>query len=121
MKKILIAVFFLFISISLYAEKAKLKTGDAFAFSLTDYFFPTDISFTGAKCTITAIKKADKDLWCLSLAAFRSGQMSVPVVYEYYVKAGDTIKMRRLSQPMDECRIKIESIGWNEVVIVSEN
>jgi hypothetical protein len=26
---------------------------------------------TGSRCSITSIRKVDKDLWCLSLAAFR--------------------------------------------------
>ena len=117
MKKILpllLAFVFLF---PLPAEKAKLHTGDAFAFSLTDFFFPPDISLIGSKCTITSVKKVDKNLWCLSLAAFRSSQGAVPVVYEYYVSAGDTVKMRRLSNPMEDCFIKIESVSWNEIVI----
>lgn len=120
MKKIAISLFLLLTSFFLFAEKAKIHTGDAFAFSLTDYFFPADFSFTGAKCTVTAIKKVEKDVWCLSLAAFRSAQMTAPVVYEYYIKSGDTIKMRRLAKPIEECLIRIESVTWNEVVINTE-
>ena len=117
MKKLaftLLALVFLF---PLCAEKATLHTGDAFGFSVADYFFPSDITLTGSKCSITAVKKVEKDVWCLSLAAFRSSQMVIPVVYEYYVRAGDTLKMRRLSNPMEECEVKIESVSWNEVVI----
>ena len=114
---LLLALTFLF---PLCAEKATLHTGDAFGFSLTDYFFPPDITLTGSKCSITAVKKVEKDVWCLSLAAFRSSQMAIPVVYEYYVRAGDTLKMRRLSNPMEACEVKIEGVSWNEVVISVE-
>ena len=111
MKKLAFALLAFIFIFPLCAEKATLNTGDAFGFSLADYFFPPDITFTGSKCAITAIKKVEKDLWCLSLAAFRSSQMAVPVVYEYYVRAGDTLKMRRLSNPMEECEVKIESVS----------
>ncbi len=118
MRKIFLSfIIALFLASAVFAEKHTLRTGDAFALSLTDYFFPSDISLTGSKCSITAIKKVDKDLWCLSLAAFRSAQIAIPVVYEYYVRAGDVLKMRRLSNPMEECQVKIESVSWNELVI----
>lgn len=118
MKKIFLLTAFIFsLSGALFAEKRTFRTGEVFAFSVTDYFFPADISLTGSKCSITGVKKADKDLWCLSLAAFRPSQGAVPVTFEYYVKAGDTIRMRRLSSPMEEVPVKIEAVNWNEVVI----
>ena len=117
MKKSPFLILVFLLSLPLCAEKHTFRTGDAFALSLTDYFFPVDISMTGSRCSITSIKKVEKDLWCLSLAAFRTGQMTVPIVYEYYVKPGDILKLRRLESPMEECDVKIVSIGWNFVEI----
>ena len=116
MKKLLFA-FILLCSVCAFAEKVTFRTGDAFARSLSDFYFPTDIAFTGSRCSVTSVKRVEKDLWCLSLAAFRSGQQSVPVVYEYYVRPGDSIRLRRLETPMEVCTVKVVSVGWNEIVM----
>ena len=117
MKKLFILVFLSLISISVFAEKITLKTGEALALSLTDYFFPMDITVTGSKCSVTGIKNVDDELWCISIAACKSGKVSVPIVYDYYVKKGDIINLRRITEPMSECKLKVDSITWNEAVL----
>ena len=118
MKKLFILVFLSLVSISVFAEKITLKTGEALALSLTDYFFPMDITVTGSKCSVTGIKNVDDELWCISITACKMGTVSIPVVYDYYVKKGDIIKLRRISEPMKECSMKLEAIDWNEAVLV---
>ncbi len=117
MKKLLTFLFIGFISASLFAQKITIRTGDALAISLTDYFFPVDITVTGSKCSVTSIKNVDKDLWCISITAFKSGTTSIPLVYEYYVKKDDIINLRRITDPMKECSLRVDSITWNEVVL----
>ena len=118
MRKIVILILLLFLITPVFAEKIQLRTGDVLGLSLTDYFFPVDISVTGSKCSITSIKNVEKDLWCISIAAWRSGNTSAPVIFDYYVKKGDIIKLRRLNNPLEECNLKVESINWNEAVLV---
>ena len=117
MKKLFLVMIFLTCSTFIFAEKIELHTGDALALSLTDYFFPVDISITGSKCSVTSIKNIDKDLWCISIAAWRTNANSAPVIYDYYVKKGDTIKLRRINDPMKECTLKVETINWNEATL----
>ena len=45
----------------MFAEKITLRTGDALALSITDFFFPVDINVTGSKCSITSVKNIEKD------------------------------------------------------------
>lgn len=117
MKKLSIIILLLISTSFVFAEKITTKTGDALALSVTDFFFPVDISVTGSKCSVTSIKHIDKDLWCISIAALRNGTSSLPIIYDYYVKKGDIIKLRRINSPMTECNLKVESIDWNEAVL----
>lgn len=117
MKKIIVILAVLLLSTSVFAEKMTIRTGDSLALSITDYFFPVDINATGSKCSVTSIKLINKDLWCISIAAWRSGGVSTAVVYDYYVKQGDVIKLRRIADPMKECNLIVESIMWNEAVL----
>ena len=118
MRKVFILLLGIFLFSPLFAEKIPLRTGDVLGLSLTDYFFPLDISVTGSKCSVTSIKNVEKDLWCISIAAWRSWNTSAPVIFEYYVKKGDIIKLRRLNNPLEECNLKVESVNWNEAVLV---
>lgn len=117
MKKLLVSVLLCLISISVFAEKITLRAGDTLAISLTDYFFPVDITVTGSKCSVTSIKNVDDDLWCISIVACKNGATSIPIPYEYYVEIGDIINLRRVNEPMKECNLKVESITWNEAVL----
>ena len=117
MKKITIFLALLFVSVALYAEKITLQTGDFFGISNTDYFYPKDIAFTGSRLTITSVKKEEDNLWCLKLAAPKSTNTNAPIIFEYYVKKGDILTMRRLANPMEEITIKVVSVNWNEITI----
>ena len=118
MKKIIVVAFIFCLScFSIFAEKITLRTGDTLALSLTDYFFPVDINVLGSKCSITSVKNIDKDLWCITIAAWKSGATSAPVNFEYYVKVGDTIKLRRINEPMNDCSLKVVSLKWNEAIL----
>lgn len=117
MKKLLLILILTFSCFSVFAEKITLRTGDTLALSLTDFFFPVDINVTGSKCSVTSVKQIEKDIWCLSIAAWKSGVTSVPVTFEYYVKEGDVIKLRRINDPMNECNLKVISLKWNEAIL----
>lgn len=116
MKKLLIFILGMIFTYSCFSETATFRTGDFLALSITDYFFPVDINTTGSKCSITGIKKIEKDLWCFSITATRTGSF-MPVIYDYYIKQGDTIKMRRINNPMGEIIFEVVSVNWNEIVL----
>src|SRR5574344_1859067 len=116
MKKKLILFLLCLASSFLFAEKITFRTGDALAFSLSDFFFPVDISVTGSLCSVTGIRNVENEIWCISISACKSGTMSVPITYNYYVKIGDVIELRRISNPLSECSLKVTSIKWNEAV-----
>ena len=117
MKKLTVLLGLLLITVALYAEKITLKTGEAFGISNTDYFYPKDITFTASRLTVTSVKKEDDNLWCLKLAAPKSTNTNAPIVFEYYVKKGDILTMRRLTNPMEEITLKVISVNWNEITI----
>ena len=117
MKKTILICLLILLSAAVFAEKINLHTGEAFGISNTDYFYPKDISFTGAKCTISSIKKIEDNLWCLTITAPKSVNTNAPVVFEFYIKKGDVLTMRRLTNPMEECKLKVLSVNWNEIVL----
>lgn len=115
MKKRFFCILFLFANIFLYAEKYIFRTGDALSLSFSDYFYPIDVSVSGNRCSITSVKKIDKDLWCLSLTTLKNGQGMVPVVFDYYIKNGDELKMKRYPSINEVTVIKIINIDWNQI------
>ncbi|MBQ9622736.1 MAG: hypothetical protein IJR39_05295 [Treponema sp.] len=98
-----------------FAEKVTFTTGDIAGSSLTDRFMPMDFSMLASQCTVSAIKKVDKDIWCIKITASKQGgASSIPIEYEYFVKKSDKIRMRRISaQGMSECELTVESLDWN--------
>lgn len=116
MKKIIILVLLsVFVFASSFAESLTLHTGDAFGTSNTDYFFPMDISFTASKCTLTSVKKIDSDLWCFTIVAPKSVNANAPVSFEFFVKKGDVLTLRRLVNPMEKCSLRVITVNWNEI------
>ncbi|MCI5666858.1 MAG: hypothetical protein MR353_08865 [Spirochaetia bacterium] len=120
MKKIALIFVLFLLSFAAFAEKITFQTGDSFGVSNTDYFYPKDISFTGSKCTVSSIKKVEDNLWCLTLTAPKSANTQAPVIFEFYIKKGDVLKMRRLTNPMEECKLKVISVNWNEITFEAE-
>ena len=120
MKKLFAIIIIMGLTISLFAEKFSFQTGDSFSVSNTDYFFPMDITYTACKCTVTSIKKADDGLWCFTLTASKSVNTTAPTVFEFFLKKGDVIKMRRVDNPMSECKLKVTSVNWNEISFETE-
>ena len=45
------------------------------------------------------------------------GNVVCTEVFDYYVKKGDIIKLRRINDPMKECNLKVEAIDWNEATL----
>ena len=117
MKKLF--AFFVFAALLQFlpAERFTLRTGDRFTISLTEYFLPTDISLSGT-ASVSSIKKAGQNLWCVSIAV--SKPQSAPVVFEYYVNEGESINARKIgggANPLDEISLKFVSLDWNKAVV----
>lgn len=115
MKRILILLSFLLLTVALYAEKITFQTGDAFGTSNADYFYPKDITFTGSRLTVTSVKKIEDNLWCFTLTTSNSANTNAPVSFEFYLKENDVLTMRRLKNPLEEFKLKVISINWNEI------
>ena len=120
MKKLFAIIFYMALTICLFAEKFSFQTGDSFAVSTNDYFFPMDLTYTACKCTVTSVKKAEDCLWCFTLTASKSMNAIAPTTFEFFLKKGDVIKMRRVDNPMSECKLKVVSVNWNEITFETE-
>ena len=115
MKKIFHILAFLALTTFSFAEKVTFTTGDIAGSSLTDRFMPMDFSMLASQCTVSAIKKVEKDIWCIKITASKqSGAVSIPIEYEYFIKKGGKIRMRRFSEKgMSECVLTLDSVDWN--------
>ena len=114
MKRIFYIIAFLALTTFAFAEKLTFTTGDVAGTSLTDRFMPMDFSMLASQCTVSAIKKVEKDIWCIITASKTGGAASIPIEYEYFVKKGDKIRMRRFSEKgMNECVLTVDSVDWN--------
>ena len=117
MKKIQVLFAILFLSIGiLFAEDVKVKTGDVFGTSMTDYFTPVARGVRGSWTCISSIKNVEKDLWCLTLIV-DSKSNQFPRTFEYYVRPGNTITVCRFPDIQKDVRLKVKSITWNEAVL----
>ena len=117
MKKILISFLILFVStILLSAEDVKVKTGDVFGSSMTDYFTPVAKGVRGSWTCVSSIKNVEKDLWCLTLIV-DSKSNQFPKTFEYYVRPGDIITVCRFPDIQKDVKLKVKSITWNEAVL----
>lgn len=112
-------IFFLtmmIISGFVFAEDIKVKTGDVFGSSMTDYFTPVAKGIRGSWTCVSSIKNVEKDLWCLTLIVdSKTNQM--PKTFEYYVRSGDIISVCRFPDIQKEVQLKVKNIKWNEAVL----
>ena len=124
MKKIFLAFLLLSASAALFAERVTFTTGNMAGNSLTDSFMPVDFGMMGSHCTVSAVRRIEGNLWCLALTAAKTSAASAcPVVYEYYLKTGDSIRLRRLNAQaggMSECTLTAVSLDWNRAVFELE-
>ena len=117
MKKIQIIFLILLISSgTVFAEDIKVKTGDVFGNSMTDYFTPVAKGIRGSWTCVSSIKNVEKDLWCLTLIV-DSKTNQIPKTFEYYVRPGDVISVCRFPDIQKEVQLKVKSIKWNEAVL----
>lgn len=112
-------IFFLIMMITkgfVFAEDIKVKTGDVFGSSMTDYFTPVAKGIRGSWTCVSSIKNVEKDLWCLTLIVdSKTNQM--PKTFEYYVRSGDIISVCRFPDIQKEVQLKVKNIKWNEAVL----
>ena len=114
MKKIHVLFAILFLSIGmLFAEDVKVKTGDVFGTSMTDYFTPIARGVRGNWTCVSSIKNVEKDFTLI--VDSKSNQF--PRTFEYYVRPGDTITVCRFPDIQKDVRLKVKSIIWNEAVL----
>ena len=117
MKKLQIIFLILLISSgTVFAEDIKVKTGDVFGSSMTDYFTPVAKGIRGSWTCVSSIKNVEKDLWCLTLIV-DSKANQIPKTFEYYVRPGDVISVCRFPDIQKELQLKVKSIKWNEAVL----
>jgi len=117
LRKIVISTIFLIFAGagSLFAEKLSLKTGDIFGFSQTDYFQPLDRSFMMTSSTVSSIGKVENGIWCLKVTVKKSLDSGVPVIFEYFVREGDVIQVKRFLHNEEVYKLKVFSVNWNEI------
>ena len=117
MKKLKIVFLIMLItSGAVFAEDIKVKTGDIFGSSMTDYFTPVAKGIRGSWTCVSSIKNVEKDLWCLTLIV-DSKTNQIPRTFEYYVRPGDVISVCRFPDIQKEVQLKVKSINWNEAVL----
>ena len=112
-------IFFLIMMITkgfIFAEDIKVKTGDVFGSSMTDYFTPVAKGIRGSWTCVSSIKNVEKDLWCLTLIV-DSKANQIPKTFEYYVRPGDVISVCHFPDIQKEVQLKVKSIKWNEAVL----
>lgn len=100
---------------SLFAERLSLKTGDIFGFSQTDDFLPLDRSFMMTSSTVSSIGKVENGIWCLKVTVKKSLDAGVPVIFEYFVREGDVIQVKRFLHNEEIYKLKVLSVNWNEI------
>ena len=116
-KKLRILFLIFFVSAGLlFAEEVRVKTGDVFGSSMTDYFTPVAKGIRGSWTCVSSIKNVEKDLWCLTLIV-DSKTNQIPKTFEYYVRPGDVISVCRFPDIQKEVQLKVKSITWNEAVL----
>ena len=117
MKKLHVFFFILLIASGLvFAEDVKVKTGDVFGASMTDYFTPVAKGIRGSWTCVSSIKNVEKDLWCLTLVV-DSKSNQVPKTFEYYVRPGDVITVCRFPDITKDVQLKVKSVKWNEAIL----
>ena len=117
MKKLQILFLIFFVSAGLlFAEEVRVKTGDVFGSSMTDYFTPVAKGIRGSWTCVSSIKNVEKDLWCLTLVV-DSKSNQIPKTFEYYVRPGDVITVCRFPDITKDVQLKVKSIKWNEALL----
>lgn len=119
MKRTLLTLALLAVGAGLFAEKVTFTAG-SIAGKLPECYLPLDFT-AGATCSVTAVRRVEKDLWCLVLTAAKSTQNAAyPVTYEYYLKIGDKIRMRKTGTGLTEHTLTVTRLGWNEAEFLVE-
>lgn len=115
MKRIAFVLILLLVGAYCFADDFIAKTGNRFGTSLTDFYSPTDKSI-GAQITfVSAIKKVENDLWCITLVT-SSRSLQYPISFEYFVRVGDVIEVMKFPDIETIYKLKLKNISWNEAV-----
>lgn len=65
--------------------------------------------------TVSSIGKVENGIWCLKVTVKKSLDAGVPVVFEYYVREGDVIKVKRFLHGEEVYSLKVLGVNWNEI------
>jgi len=113
---------FCFISLFAFADKVTFYTGLTTGCTLEnplisyDPYIPlTYIRYSG-RCLVTSIRKTEeKDVWCMTLTIEGAdGHSAFPVSYDYYLRKGECIYLRRVAAKMGTSTLKVLSVDWNK-------
>ncbi len=60
--------------------------------------------------------KVENGIWCLKVTVKKSLDAGVPVIFEYFVREGDFIQVKRFLHNEEVYNLKVLSVNWNEIV-----
>ena len=115
MKRFVFVLILLFVGTFSFAADFIVKTGNRFGTSVTDFYSPNDKSIGAQVTFVSAIKKIENDLWCITLVT-SSKSLQYPISFEYFVRVGDVIDVLKFPDINTVHKLKIKKISWNEVV-----
>ena len=123
MKQTLITLTLLAACATGFAEKVTFTAGNSAGSLFSERYLPLDFT-ASATCAVTAVRKVEKDRWCLVLTAAKDAKNAAyPVTYEYYITVGDKIRMRKVggtANALAECTLTVTRVTWNEVEFDAE-
>ena len=124
MKKFLSIVFILSSALCAYAERVTFYTGLSLGATPEspvnmDPFIPANYALSGGSASVTSIARENGDVWKMCVTVLPKDG-AFPVTYEYFLKAGGTIYMRRVVQPRLTRALKVVSADWNRAVFELE-
>ncbi len=115
MKRIVFVIIILLAGTFTFAADLTARTGNRFGTSLTDFYSPTDKSIGAQLTFVSAIKKVENDLWCITLVT-SSRSLQYPISFEYYIRVGDVIEVMKFPDIETIHKLKLKKITWNEAV-----
>lgn len=115
MKRFIFVFILLIVGHLSFAADFTVKTGNRLGTSITDFYSPNDKSIGAQVTFVSAIKKVDNDLWCITLVT-SSKSLQYPISFEYYVRVGDVIEVLKFPDNNTIHKLKLKQISWNEAV-----
>lgn len=124
MRKILSVLFLLSAAFCASAAKIAFYTGLSLGSTPdmpinVDPYIPANYALSGGSASVTSIEKTSGDVWKMRVTVVPKDN-AFPVNYDYFLKPGGTIYMRRVVQPRVTYSLKVVSVDWNKAVFEVE-